>query len=71
MKRAAKQKLRAQASIVAMKGLIQASGFGLKTIEGKPFQHYLPELSNEEIACMAVSYADALIAELNKEGGLK
>lgn len=71
MKRAIRQRLRAEASIEAMKALIEASGFHLDTIEGEPFQHYLPRFTGEEIARMAVRYSDALMAELNKKGGLK
>lgn len=70
MKRATKQRLRAEASITAMKALIESSGFWYK-YDGKRWTRKIPRFTKEEIAHMAVSYADALMAELNKKGGLK
>lgn len=62
---------RTQASIAAMKALIEVSGLVLTPIEGKEFPDYRPRFSYEEMARMAVNYADTLITELKKEGGDK
>lgn len=70
MRRATKQRLRAEASITAMKALIESSGL-VNRYDGKIWRKNIHRYTKEEVARMAVSYADALMAELNKKGGLK
>lgn len=69
MNRVVKQIIRVQASIAAMKGIIETSGLILTQVEGEKHPIRLPRFSYDEAARMAVNYADALIAELEKEGG--